>query len=193
MSRVPPDETKAKITEAARKLFVEKGYFNTCIPDIVKESGVSIGAIYYHFENKRALARHLCDETVRELLQGLEARLKGKRSTRQKLRAVVELLFDMAEQDPIRLQYTFFTKHDEVFEGPVPLCLSQPAAIVREILEEGMKLKQVRPGRPEIMAGAFTGIPLQIIELKLKGLIAYPLADVLEETFALCWGAISAN
>lgn len=48
-----PEKTKEKILETAKKLFLEKGYDNTSIQDILKElGGLTKGAIYHHFNSK---------------------------------------------------------------------------------------------------------------------------------------------
>lgn len=48
-----PEITVEKILEAAKKLFLEKGYENTTIQDIVNElGGLTKGAIYHHFRTK---------------------------------------------------------------------------------------------------------------------------------------------
>ena len=42
--------SKGKIIDAAMKLFLEKGYENTTMQDIVEASGMSKGAIYHYFK-----------------------------------------------------------------------------------------------------------------------------------------------
>ncbi|CDN40988.1 MULTISPECIES: TetR/AcrR family transcriptional regulator [Paenibacillus] len=56
------EQTKKKIAEAARTLFIQKGYKATSIDEIVKATGCSAGNIYYHFKNKEGLILHLLDE-----------------------------------------------------------------------------------------------------------------------------------
>ena len=46
-----PEITVEKILEVAQRLFLEKGYENTTIQDIVDElGGLTKGAIYHHFK-----------------------------------------------------------------------------------------------------------------------------------------------
>lgn len=45
--------TKSKIIDVASKLFIEKGYDNTYIQDIINDlDGLTKGAIYHHFNSK---------------------------------------------------------------------------------------------------------------------------------------------
>lgn len=51
-----PEKTVARILEVSFKLFVEKGYEQTTIQNIVNELGdLSKGAIYHHFKNKEEI------------------------------------------------------------------------------------------------------------------------------------------
>ena len=54
-------ERKYQIMEAALSVFVRNGYANTRMDDIVKESGLSKGAIYHHYESKKELFLSLID------------------------------------------------------------------------------------------------------------------------------------
>lgn len=47
--------TKAKIIEAAWQLFYEKGYEETTVEEIVKQSGTSKGSFYHYFDGKDSL------------------------------------------------------------------------------------------------------------------------------------------
>ncbi|MBP2191835.1 TetR/AcrR family transcriptional regulator [Nocardia goodfellowii] len=45
--------TKNAIVDAAKKLFVERGYDDTSVDDIARASNVSKGAVYHHFRDKQ--------------------------------------------------------------------------------------------------------------------------------------------
>ena len=51
-----PEVTVEKILEVSQRLFIEKGYDNTTIQDIVNElGGLTKGAIYHHFKSKEEI------------------------------------------------------------------------------------------------------------------------------------------
>jgi len=56
------NETHQNILRTAERLFATKGFNGTSMNDIVKESGVSKGAIYNHFENKERLFLTLLED-----------------------------------------------------------------------------------------------------------------------------------
>ena len=51
-----PEETVARILDAAQRLFLEKGYDQTTIQDIVDQlGGLTKGAVYHHFKSKEEI------------------------------------------------------------------------------------------------------------------------------------------
>lgn len=50
-----PDDTRARILDAAEKLFMENGYDAASMRHITAAAGVNLAAVNYHFGNKEAL------------------------------------------------------------------------------------------------------------------------------------------
>jgi len=49
------EATRAALVDASRALFSSRGYADVSIDDITRATGVTKGALYHHFEDKRAL------------------------------------------------------------------------------------------------------------------------------------------
>lgn len=64
-------ETRDSILQVARKNFAFNGYFGTSMDSIVKGTGLSKGAIYWHFKGKKELFRAVLEKEAEALLANL--------------------------------------------------------------------------------------------------------------------------
>lgn len=68
--------TKRDLVEVGRRLFAERGYSGTSLDHVVAEAGVTKGALYHHFENKKELFAAVAERVEAELTasvgQGME-------------------------------------------------------------------------------------------------------------------------
>lgn len=85
-----PEETVALILDVAFRLFMEKGYENTSIQDIIGElGGLSKGAIYHHFRSKDEILMAVTDRMTAQSNQMLaHIRDRGDLSGREKLKTI---------------------------------------------------------------------------------------------------------
>ena len=56
-----PEQTVEKILDAAALLFIQKGYQNTTLQDIIDATKLSKGAVYHHFRSKEEIAQRVGD------------------------------------------------------------------------------------------------------------------------------------
>ncbi|CAG7616824.1 TetR/AcrR family transcriptional regulator [Leucobacter soli] len=63
--------TRARITEAANRLFAEKGYLETSMDDISEEADVAIRTIYTHFPSKASILLDYFDRWLDALVDGI--------------------------------------------------------------------------------------------------------------------------
>jgi TetR/AcrR family transcriptional repressor of nem operon len=65
-----------RLVQTALELFASRGYHNTGIADIIRESGCTRGTLYYHFSSKEQLGYAAIDEMLRLLVEhGAASRL----------------------------------------------------------------------------------------------------------------------
>ena len=63
---------KEQILDISLSLFLEKGYDNTSISDIVTSLDIARGTLYYHFESKEAIMDAIIEQSVKEIVEKVE-------------------------------------------------------------------------------------------------------------------------
>lgn len=84
-----PEATRAALVASARALFAERGYAAVGTEEIVARAGVTRGALYHHFGDKKDLMRAVLHDLARELAEAsATAALKETEQWQQILAAV---------------------------------------------------------------------------------------------------------
>jgi AcrR family transcriptional regulator len=89
------EERKVQILTAAWTCFTRKGYNNTTMDDIVAESGLSKGSLYWHFDSKDALFEAAVLAFLSEVGQEFFAAMEQCETVSDKLRAGARSMADL--------------------------------------------------------------------------------------------------
>jgi AcrR family transcriptional regulator len=65
-NKIEPDTTEEKIKEAARKVFMKKGYAATRTRDIAEEAGINLALLNYYFRSKEKLFNQVMKEKMQQ-------------------------------------------------------------------------------------------------------------------------------
>ncbi len=185
--KTPNTQLKEKIFNAALKLFVEKGYHSTSIPDIVREAGVSTGALYHHYPSKEDLAREIHKYAIEEYLKKYDKEVRSKNSTYDKVRAYTGLLFRWLEHDPVMVQYLLYSRPREILNKCLSICSEEGLQNTVELVEQGINSGEIRPMSTFLAASVISGIIVRMIELRLDGFIQHSLVEYIEATANNIW------
>jgi TetR/AcrR family fatty acid metabolism transcriptional regulator len=90
MARPKKDDKRARILQAAIKVFARKGYFAARVSEIAKKAGVADGTIYLYFRNKEDLLVSLFDEVMAAHLQAAREELRAAPGPAARLLAIAE-------------------------------------------------------------------------------------------------------
>ncbi|HEX3032709.1 MAG TPA: TetR/AcrR family transcriptional regulator [Bacillota bacterium] len=181
---------REKIFKAAQRLFVEKGYHSTSVPEIVKEAQVSTGAVYHHFNSKEELARAIHQQAVQEFIERYDQEVRSQNKTRDKIRGYVTMMFRWVEQDPIMVEYLLYARPKEVLEKCMTICSEEGLSAVKEIIVEGMESGELKSTQVVVAAATLSGILIRLIEMRLDKLIDLPLTELIDPTVENIWFAL---
>lgn len=91
--------TRSQLLAVGRRLFAEKGFAATATEEIVAAAGVTRGALYYHFRDKRDLFRSVLVAIEEQLSERVTAVAMAEPEMFDGLRAGCEAFLDAA-RDP---------------------------------------------------------------------------------------------
>ena len=98
VSAAHEQEVRDRILDAATRVFAEKGYHSSTIADVVRESGLSVGAIYSYFSGKDELIRLTCDQIAARGLDELATRLAPATTTAERLAIAIRLYVETIDE-----------------------------------------------------------------------------------------------
>ncbi|MFJ7746355.1 TetR/AcrR family transcriptional regulator [Peribacillus sp. NPDC097295] len=111
---VKQELTRAMIMDAARNLFVAKGYQHVSMRQIAKELEYSHGALYYHFKNKAELFYALVEEHFSMLDQKLDDVMHQDIPSREKLENILLGFIEFGLTHQNHYEIMFLIKDEEV-------------------------------------------------------------------------------
>ena len=144
-----PHETRKKILEVSKDLFLKKGFDNTSIQDIINGlGGLTKGVIYHHFESKQEILQSIIKENNQEILN---YNWRGDTGLEKIQNSLMDAFSDFEQQ---RLVYSASIKlRSPRLLGEQYLSLfSDFLPEIRERVYEGVKDKSIKTEYPEELA-----------------------------------------
>jgi AcrR family transcriptional regulator len=100
-----PEVTVEKILDVSKRLFIEKGFDNTTIQDIVDElGGLTKGAIYHHFKSKEEIMKALGDKMFFDNNPFDAVRQRSELNGLQKIREMLSLNQADTQRNQLNIQ-----------------------------------------------------------------------------------------
>jgi len=140
-----PEVTIEKILEVSQRLFIEKGYDNTTIQDIVNElGGLTKGAIYHHFKSKEEIMDAVTDQMFFENNPFEAVRKRSDLNGLQKLRETIRLNQADTARTDMTVQAIPITKNPRILVGMIDSNRRVLTPYFLELIEEGNKDGSIR-------------------------------------------------
>lgn len=148
-----PEVTVEKILEVSQRLFLEKGYDNTTIQDIVDElGGLTKGAIYHHFKSKEEIMDALSEKMFTSNNPFEAVKKRKELNGLEKMRLAVKL--NQADENQVELtrQAIPLLKNPRVLAGMLESNRQFLCPYWLELIEEGKKDGSIQTQYPKELA-----------------------------------------
>jgi AcrR family transcriptional regulator len=135
-------ESLARLKQAARKLFVERGYDATRPQDIAREAGLGHGTFYLHYPDKRACFLSFVEDARQELDEHVRARRQPGATLESRIATMLNAMYDYSDSHPgvLRAALTDECVIDAEGVSARPLVMQwgdEWAEMIREAVHEG--------------------------------------------------------
>jgi TetR/AcrR family transcriptional regulator, fatty acid metabolism regulator protein len=152
-------ESRARIIQAALTCFSRQGHKHTTMDDIVAESGLSKGTLYWYFESKEDLLESVINSWLEaHLSEELPTLLARYPTASAKLRALIQGMMEFSGQieDFFNLFVEFWvsSSHREEVSRVWLAPLLQYEPFIVAIIEEGISTGEFKPVDAKSLAWA---------------------------------------
>jgi TetR/AcrR family transcriptional regulator, repressor of fatR-cypB operon len=90
---------------------------------------------------------------------------------------VIELLFQVTEDEPQVMEFMLYSKHREFLPDENPICSAEPFVLIREMVAQGMESGEIQDLDLMVASSCLYGGAIRMIESRLDGIIEKPLSE----------------
>jgi AcrR family transcriptional regulator len=187
----PKADKTEQILEGSLRLFSQKGFFATTMPDIARFLSMSPGNIYNYFASKEELAKAVI--TYSSKILGEEVRKINEMSvdSEEKIWRIVAIYFSMVKDRPEHIDYFLkvYLANKEIFSSSMKELLYESVFIqeLRTMFEEGVLKRELRNqdffSVLGILAGTMAGVAFMFSEDLLENDIMHYTKSISENIY----------
>jgi AcrR family transcriptional regulator len=132
-----PEERRQEFVETAEALFLQKGYQDTSVSDIVGKLGVAHGLFYYYFNSKEDILDSIVDNLVIESRRRLKIIVDSDQSPLEKFHQFIQQMFILKKGKPYLIGYILRERHRLFYHKWIQRALEEITPLLTEIVKQG--------------------------------------------------------
>ena len=156
MNTILKNKREQQILTAALTVAVEKGYSDSRIDDIVQNSKLSKGAIYWYYKSKKDVYLALVDHWFKQYSSEVLSQIEKKQSASNKLINLFQYFITQFDTNPtvfkILTEFWSLSKRDKDFNYKFQTLYQAFLEYIITIIEEGIAYKEFKNVNPRITA-----------------------------------------
>lgn len=170
-----PEVRRAEILDEAFRIFLDRGYDNASLNDVIYEAGLSKGMFYHHFKSKEALLLALFDRISDETYEGIRPIIEEKGlNPLQRLQRVLARSAELRLEQARATRNVFAAFHKpesaHLYDGISRAWMERFRPVVCTIIKEGIDEGMFKTFDAEGVAQMFLEHAIGTKDLVTKGL-----------------------
>ncbi len=188
-TRLPRSERRAQLLDAAREVFVERGYHAAAMDEIAVRAGVSKPVLYQHFPGKLDLYLALLDISIDEFVASVVKALDSTHDNKKRVAAAMETFFAFVggEGDTFRLLFENDLTNAEAVRGRLDALTRRCAQAIAPVIAEDTGLSTEES---QLLAAGMVGMAQVAARFWLASDGSLPRSDATSLITTLGWRGI---
>lgn len=160
-------EMETRIIEAAKRVFIKKGYEAATMSDIAREAGIGRTALHYYYRTKERLFEAIFGQLMAILLPNIGRIMDEEKSMLEKIPAIIDQYITLIQANP---SFPLFVVNE---------LNRDPEHLYRTILKDPVRIQPILRMRKqmeeEMAKGLIRKMPIEDVVSTLVSLVIFPM------------------
>ena len=131
------ERRKQELLQIAYRMFLQKGYEETSVDEIIAQAGIAKGTYYYYFETKEQMLEEVIGMMIEQEMQAAEQILQTDLPVPQKIVGIITSLRPATAESPI--EEALMKPENIIMHGKIQKKLIESVTpLLSEVVEEGI-------------------------------------------------------
>ena len=131
------ERRKQELLQIAYRMFLQKGYEETSVDEIISQAGIAKGTYYYYFETKEQMLEEVIGMMIEQEMQAAEQILQTDLPVPQKIVGIITSLRPATAESPI--EEALKQPENIIMHGKIQKKLIESVTpLLSEVVEEGI-------------------------------------------------------
>ena len=131
------ERRKQELLQIAYRMFLQKGYEETSVDEIISQAGIAKGTYYYYFETKEQMLEEVIGMMIGQEMQAAEQILQTDLPVPQKILGIITSLRPAPAESPI--EEALMKPENIIMHGKIQKKLIESVTpLLSEVVEEGI-------------------------------------------------------
>jgi AcrR family transcriptional regulator len=155
-------QRKKQILDAAERVFSERGFDKARMDDIVQESGLSKGALYWYYKSKDAIIRALLERIFISEMQNADELVEMEASASERLKLFVQFAIREYRRFetllPLAYEFIALAYRSKAVRQTLVGYYQHYTDLIARVIAQGIDRGEFKPCDPDVTALALMGM-----------------------------------